>query len=74
MECAVVDVSQRDVSVGFSCVMISPVTTLHGIMFDAGFDLSDIRTNTRLGADPRAADRIRREGQILLPPMIDNVL
>ena len=43
-------------------------------MLALAFRLSDIRTNTRLGADPRAADRIRREGQILLQPMIDNVL
>ncbi|KAM4067753.1 ATP-dependent DNA helicase PIF1 [Hirsutella rhossiliensis] len=50
---------------GLTYVAVSRAKTLNGIMFDASFDLNDIRRRTDGSMAARAADAARRAGQVV---------
>ncbi|XP_044718798.1 uncharacterized protein HRG_07363 [Hirsutella rhossiliensis] len=65
LEWVVADISHRDFQSGLTYVAVSRAKTLNGIMFDASFDLNDIRRRTDGSMAARAADAARRAGQVV---------
>lgn len=60
LDMAVLDISGRDFQSGLTYVAVSRVKTLEGIMFDAPFDLSDLRLKEGVFHEARAQDFVRR--------------
>ncbi|KAM4061511.1 hypothetical protein HRG_007302 [Hirsutella rhossiliensis] len=65
LEWVVADISHRDFQSGLTYVAVSRAKTLNGIMFDASFDLNDIRRRTDGSMAARAADAARLAGQVV---------
>ncbi|KAK3366927.1 hypothetical protein B0T24DRAFT_372391 [Lasiosphaeria ovina] len=65
----VLDISERDFSSGLTCVAVSRVTSLQGLMFDVPFALDQIQVKNDVTGALRAADYKRRvdAGEVLVP-------
>ena len=57
--------SHRDFQTGLTYVTVSRVRTLESIMFDAAFDLSDIKGRNNPTREARVIDAERRESEVV---------
>lgn len=74
LERAVVDISGKDFAAGLTYVAVSRVETIEGLMFDAPFDLDDLRMSRTNNHIHREIDVAERAGQRVTEEMVPAIL